>query len=157
MSERIGVLEGVLVDYEALKTRVTELEDNQSRSLPSLPLDDDPEVNAWLNQLDTRIPINSKDHMDDLNRKLGTAAWMTAAVDHFSVYVVDKRNLKPLFNVVFGDWVTDNVTFQRPLVSLILSTRDSSLLWYNMSSWFLIISSFFCIICIRARRRLSQP
>lgn len=113
MTTRINVLEQSVQLFEGLQNRVQALEESRNHPLPPLQLSDDPVENEFLVELTSRLPINSKEHMEDLEEKLNRRECMNAAVTYFEKYAC-KSDYNPFFTLLFGDWVTSNVTYQKP-------------------------------------------
>jgi hypothetical protein len=135
MNARFGVLEESVLALEGLRSRVEALEESRNHPQPVVQLSDDPEQNAFLMQVQDKLPINSKKDMDDFNEKLMNPASMTAAVDYFEKYA-DKDDYNPFFEMLFGDWVTSNVTYSQPLTV-------SDFCYICFFNWTLRIEEFF--------------
>lgn len=116
LADRIVALEESVRQFQEMPRRVQALEQARQTPAPVVPYHKDAEVHKWLTEWQPKLPLNNQDDMDAFEQAMCNQKWLFHARDHFATWG-EKGDYKPLFKVLFGDWVTDNVTFKRPTVS----------------------------------------
>lgn len=76
---------------------------------------------TWMRGVMSSLPLNSMTAMKAFNDKLEEhdAPYMKTASEYWAPLAKQAPNLAKFYPMVFGDWVTDNVSYARPTVSVL--------------------------------------
>lgn len=77
---------------------------------------------AWMRDVYQNLPLDSLEQMEDFNKKLEDeedVPYMKAAAEQLGPNAKQATNLAKFYQCIFGDWVTDNVSYARGSVSVI--------------------------------------
>jgi hypothetical protein len=77
-------------------------------------------AHKWMREIMNSLPLNSFDEMKTFNDKLEEteAPYMDAAAENLAPIAKQVPSLSKFYPIIFGDWVTDNVTYARATVSV---------------------------------------
>lgn len=76
----------------------------------------------WMRGIYSQLPLNSLEQMEEFNKKLedeDEAPYMKAAAEQLAPTAKQAICLAKFYPFLFGNWVTDNVSFARGSVSVI--------------------------------------
>lgn len=77
---------------------------------------------AWMRDVYQNLPLDSLEQMEDFNKKLEDeedVPYMKAAAEQLGPNAKQATNLAKFYQFIFGNWVTDNVSYARGSVSVI--------------------------------------
>lgn len=77
---------------------------------------------AWMRDVYQNLPLDSLEQMEEFNKKLEDeedVPYMKAAAEQLGPNAKQATNLAKFYQFIFGNWVTDNVSYARGSVSVI--------------------------------------